>query len=107
MQYGELRANRGAWFISDFLLKLVYFNTYETLKHEIGHSKSSSTTSTSTPMTSSTETDCSDHPPAIVSSESVDRQERGDLGGTHHHPTFIQSTFIQIRLRCVEGWFGG
>ena len=29
-------------------------------------------------MTSSTEIDNSDHPPAIVSSESVDRQVRGD-----------------------------
>ena len=29
-------------------------------------------------MTSSTEIDHSDHPPAIVSSESVDRQARGD-----------------------------
>ena len=41
-------------------------------------STSSSSSSTSTPMTSSTEIDHSDHPPAIVSSESVDRQERRD-----------------------------
>ena len=34
---------------------------------------SSSSLSTSTPMTPSTEIDHSDHPPAIVSSESVDR----------------------------------
>ena len=39
---------------------------------------SSSSSSTSTPMTSSTEIDHSDHPPAIVSSKSVDRQVRGD-----------------------------
>ena len=45
-------------------------------RREIDHSKSSSSLSTSTPMTSSTEIDHSDHPPAIVSSESVDRQER-------------------------------
>ena len=42
------------------------------LRHEIGHSKSSSSSSTSTPMTSSTEIDHSGHPPAFVSSESVD-----------------------------------
>ena len=45
---------------------------------EIDHSKFSSSSSTSTPLTSSTDIDHSDHPPAIVSSESVDRQERGD-----------------------------
>ena len=47
-------------------------------RQEIDHSKSSSSSSTSTPMTSSTEIDHSNHPPAIVSSESVDRQVRGD-----------------------------
>ena len=44
------------------------------LRQEIGHSKSFSSSSTSTPMTSSKEIDHSDHPPAIVSNESVDRQ---------------------------------
>ena len=39
---------------------------------------SSSSSSTSIPMTSSTEIDHSDLPPAIVSSESVERQVRGD-----------------------------
>ena len=39
---------------------------------------SSSSLPTSTPMTSSTEIDHSDHLPAIMSSESVDRQVRGD-----------------------------
>ena len=39
---------------------------------------SSSSSSNSTPMTSSKEIDHSDHPPAIVSSESVDRQVLGD-----------------------------
>ena len=48
------------------------------LRQEIDHPKSSSSSSTSTPMTSSTEIDHSDHPPAFVSSESVDRQARGD-----------------------------
>ena len=45
---------------------------------EIDHSKSSSSSSTSTPMTPSKEIDHSDHPPAIVSSESVDRKVLGD-----------------------------
>ena len=39
---------------------------------------SSSSSSTSPPMTSSTEIDYSDHPPAIASSERVERQERRD-----------------------------
>ena len=48
------------------------------LRQEIDHSKSASSSSTSTLTTSSTEIDHSDHPPAIVSSESVDRQTRRD-----------------------------
>ena len=48
------------------------------LRQEIDHSKSSSSSSTSTPMTSSKEIDHSDHAPAIVSSESVERQARAD-----------------------------
>ena len=47
------------------------------LRQEIDHSKSSSSSSTMTPMTSSTKIDLSDHPPAIVSGESVDRQSTG------------------------------
>ena len=47
-------------------------------RQEIDHSKSSSSSSTSTPTTSSKEIDHSDHPPTIVSSESVNRQVRGD-----------------------------
>ena len=48
-------------------------------RQEIDHSKSSSSSSTSTPMmTSSTEIDHSDHPPAIVSSERVEKQVRRD-----------------------------
>ena len=53
-------------------------STHDTLWQEIDHPKSSSSSSTSPPMTSSTEIDYSDHPPAIVSSESVERQERRD-----------------------------
>ena len=56
------------------------------LRQEIDHPKSSSSSSTSTPMTSSTERDHSEHPLAIMSSESVDRQERGDPCGMDHHP---------------------
>ena len=48
------------------------------LRREINHSKSSSSSSTSTLTTPSKEIDHSDHPPAIVSSESVDRQVRRD-----------------------------
>ena len=48
------------------------------LRQEIDHSESSSSSSPSTLTTSSTEIDHSDHHPAIVSSESVDRQVRGD-----------------------------
>ena len=47
-------------------------------RQEIDHSKSSSSSFTSTPMTSSMEIDHSDHPPANMSSESVERQVRGD-----------------------------
>ena len=45
-------------------------------RQEIDHPTSSSSSSTSTPMTPSKEIDRSDHPPAIVSSDSVARQER-------------------------------
>ena len=45
-------------------------------RQEIAHSKSASSSSTSTPTTPTKEIDQSDHPPAIMSSESVDRQVR-------------------------------
>ena len=54
------------------------------------HPTSSSSSSTSTPTTSSTEIGHSDHPPTIMSSESVDRQVRGDPNGTDHHPQSCQ-----------------
>ena len=61
---------------------------------------SSSSSSTSTPMTSSTEIDHSDHPPAIVSSESVDRQVRGDLYSvTDHHPAIVSSESVERQER--------
>ena len=68
--------------------------------HEIDHSKSSSSSSTSTPMTSSKEIDHSDHPPAIVSSESVDRQVRGDPYGTDLHPAIVSSESVETQARA-------
>ena len=73
-------SDRGSRLVRKFFLKLVYFNTCDTLKQEIDHSKSSSTSSTLTPKTSSTEIDHSDHPPAIVSSESVDKNGETWMG---------------------------
>ena len=32
VQHGELRSDRGSWFINEFFLKLAYFNTHDTLK---------------------------------------------------------------------------
>ena len=54
------------------------------LRQEIDHPKSSSCSSTSTPMTSST-----------VSSESVDRQEHGDPCGMDHYSAAVSR-------KCVE-----
>ena len=57
---------------------------------------SSSSLSISTPMTLlRQEIDHSYHPPAIVSSESVDRQERGDPYGTDHHPATVSSESVE------------
>ena len=61
-------------------------------RQEIDHPKSSSSSSTSTSTTpSGQEIDHSDHHPAIVSSESVDRQVRRDpfTSETEHEPTEI------------------
>ena len=58
------------------------------LRQEIDHPKSSSSSSTSPPMTSST-----------VSSESVDRQERGDPYGTDHHPATVSSESVERQER--------
>ena len=63
-------------------------------RQEIDHPSSSST-----PMTSSTEIDHSDHPPAIVSSESVDRHVRGDPYGTDHHPAIVSSESVARQVR--------
>ena len=40
-----------------------------------------------------------DHPPPIVSSESVDRQERGDPHGTDHHPATVSSESVERQVR--------
>ena len=69
------------------------------LKQGIDHSKSSSSSSTSTPLISSTEIDHSDHPPAIVSSESVDRPERRDPCRTDHHPAIVSSESVERQVR--------
>ena len=57
VQHGKLRTNRGSWFIYNSL-KFVHLNNHDSF--------------------SSQEIDLSDHHPAIESSESVDRQARGD-----------------------------
>ena len=50
-------------------------------------------------MTSSTEIDHSDHPPPNVSSESVDREVRGDPYGTDHHPAIVSSESLERQVR--------
>ena len=50
-------------------------------------------------MTPSTEIDHSDHPPAIVSSESVDRQERRDPCAMDHHPATVSSESVERQER--------
>ena len=57
-------------------------------RQEIDHPKSSSSSSTSPPTTSST-----------VSSESVDRQERGDPYGMDHHPVIVSSESVERHER--------
>ena len=51
-------------------------------------------------MTLSKEIDHSDHPPAIVSSESVDRRVRRDpYSGTDHHPAGVSSERVERQVR--------
>ena len=50
-------------------------------------------------MTSSTEIDHSDHPPAVVSSESVERQERGDPCGIDSYPAAVSSKHVERQER--------
>ena len=60
---------------------------------------SSSSSSTSTLMTSSTEIDHWDHPPAIVSSESVDRQERRDPHSSETSEELLNKTTKNPRTK--------
>ena len=68
-------------------------------RQEIDHSKSSSSSSTSTLTTPSKEIDHSDHLPAIMSSESVDRQERRDLCGIDSYPVVVSSKHVEREER--------
>ena len=53
-----------------------------------------------TPTTlSGQEVDHSDHHPAIESSESVDRQARGDPYGIDHHPAIVSSERVNRQVR--------
>ena len=61
------------------------------LRQEIDHPKSSSSSSTSPPMTSST-----------VSSESVARQEQGDLCGIDSYPAAVSSKHVERQERCAR-----
>ena len=61
---------------------------------------SSSSLLSSTSMTPSKEIDHSEHPPAIVSSESVDRQVREDpYSGSDHHPAIVSSESVDRQVR--------
>ena len=72
--------------MSIVVLKLAYFTTMTPLRQEIDHAKSSSSSSTSTPMTSSTEI-------------SVDRQVRRDPYGMNHHPAIVSSESVERQVR--------
>ena len=89
MQHGELRSDRGSWFINEFFLKLAFFNISMTpSKQEIDHPTSSSSSSTSPPMT-----------PTTVRSESVAKQERRDLCGIDSYPAAVSSKHFERQER--------
>ena len=88
MQHGELRSDRGSWFINEFFVKLAFSTSMTPSRQEIDHPTSSSSSSTSPTMTSST-----------VSSESVARQERGDPCGIDHHPAAVSSERVERQER--------
>ena len=74
--------------------------SYEWINGQKPHLKKRySSLSTSTPMTSSTEIDHSNHRPAIVWSESVDRQVRRDPYETDHHPAIVSSESVDKKIR--------
>ena len=81
VQHGELRSDRGSPFV-------IESTSMTPSRQEIDHPTSSSSSSTSPPMTSS-----------IVSSESVDRQERGDPYATDHHPAIESSERVERQVR--------
>ena len=86
VKHGELRSDRGSWFVIGFFLQLSPFNIDDTFKIGMDHptSSSSSSTSPTTTVTSDSETRAREDLSGIhshsasVSSESVDRQVRGD-----------------------------
>ena len=68
-------------------------STSRTSMKQESHSSSSSSSSPSSP------TVVNDHPPASVSSEIVDRQERGDPYGMDHHPAIVSSERVERQER--------
>ena len=82
MQHGELRSDRGSWFVNEFFLQFSLFNIYDTFKAgRVDHptSSSSSSTSPTTTVPSDSETRArEDSHPVPVSSSHVERIERGD-----------------------------
>ena len=67
MQHGELRSDRGSWFVNEFSLQFSLFNIHDTFK------------AGNHPTFSSKADMCgTDSDPASVSSSHVERTERGD-----------------------------
>ena len=85
VQHGELRSDRGSWFVIEFFLKLALFMTLS--RQKIDHPTSSSSSSTSPTMTSST-----------VSSDSETRA-REDLSGVDSHPAPVSSSHVERKER--------
>ena len=73
-------------------------------RQKIDHPTSSSSLSTWPTMTSSTEMDHSDHPPAIVSSESMERQVRRDLCGIGFYPEALSSEHVEKGKNGETRW---
>ena len=74
-----------SWFINEFFLKLASSTSMRPSRQEIDHPTSSSSSSTSPTMTSST-----------VSSDSVDKQERGDLCGIDSYPVMESRKHVEV-----------
>ena len=107
VQYGKLRTDRGSWFISEFFLKLAFLNIHDTFK--AGNWSSQVFLKLVYFTTPSKEIDNSDQPPAIVSSESVERQVRGDPYSSEtseellNEPTKIQKPNKNENHKQVRG----